>query len=85
MATSLTIRSLRRYVSAMVSHTFHVTLLEHPEGVSVSCPELPGCHSQGANTEEALENIHDAIVGYLEVYGDPRLRCEVREMTVCAE
>lgn len=65
-----------------MKRTFHVTLLEHAEGVSVSCPELPGCHSQGANMEEALENIRDAIQGYLDLYGQPALRCEVREMEV---
>jgi predicted RNase H-like HicB family nuclease len=59
---------------------FHVTLLEHPDGVSVSCPELPGCHSQGATMEEALENIRDAIQGYLELYGEPELHCEIREL-----
>ncbi|HEY3763179.1 MAG TPA: type II toxin-antitoxin system HicB family antitoxin [Verrucomicrobiae bacterium] len=63
---------------------FHVTLLEHPEGVLVSCPELPGCHSQGATVNEALENIHDAIQGYLELYGAPELQCEIREMEVAA-
>jgi len=63
---------------------FHVTLLEHSEGVSVSCPELPGCHSQGATIAEALDNIHDAIQGYLEIYGEPDLRCEIREMEVGA-
>ena len=61
---------------------FHVTLLQHDEGVSVSCPELPGCHSQGASVAEALVNIRDAIQGYLELYGQPALRCEVREMEV---
>ena len=61
---------------------YHVTLLQHEEGVSVSCPELPGCHSQGATVEEALENIPDAIEGYLELYGEPAVRCEVREMEV---
>ena len=65
-----------------MKRTFHVALLEHAEGVSVSCPELPGCHSQGANMEEALENIRDAIHGYLELYGEPTLRCEMREMEV---
>ena len=57
-----------------------MTLLEHEEGVSVSCPELPGCHSQGANVEEALENIEDAIRGYID--GEPKTRCEIREMEV---
>lgn len=57
-------------------------LLEHEEGFSVSCPELPGCHSQGATVDEALENILDAIQGYLELYGDPEVRCEVRELEV---
>ncbi len=61
---------------------FHVTLLAHKEGVSVSCPELPGCHSQGATVEEALENIRDAIQGYLELYGKPEVICEVRELEV---
>ena len=61
---------------------FHVTLLEHEEGVSVSCPELPGCHSQGATVEEALANIEDAIRGYIDLYGEPETRCEIREMEV---
>ena len=61
---------------------FHVTLLQHAEGVSVSCPELPGCHSQGPTIDEALENIRDAIQGYLELYGEPEVRCEVRELEV---
>ena len=37
------------------------------EGYSVSCPGLPGCWSQGATEEEALENIRAAIREYLEV------------------
>lgn len=61
---------------------FYVTLLTHTDGVSISCPELPGCHSQGANAEEALENIADAIHGYLELYGEPETHCEIREMEV---
>ena len=65
-----------------MKRNLHVTLLEHEDGVSVSCPELPGCHSQGKTIPEALENIRDAIAGYLELYGAPTLRCEVREMEI---
>lgn len=32
----------------------------------VSCPALPGCHSQGKTREEALENIKEAIRGCIE-------------------
>ena len=45
---------------------FHVTLLEHSEGVSVSCPELPGCQSQGDTFEEIMANIREAAELYLE-------------------
>ncbi len=30
-----------------------------------SCPTLPGCHSQGRTRQEALDNIREAIRGYL--------------------
>jgi predicted RNase H-like HicB family nuclease len=33
----------------------------------VSCPAIPGCHSQGASREEALANIREAIALCLEV------------------
>lgn len=31
----------------------------------VECPSLPGCISQGSTKEEALENIKEAIRGYV--------------------
>ncbi|MBI3661658.1 MAG: type II toxin-antitoxin system HicB family antitoxin [Acidobacteria bacterium] len=34
-------------------------------GYIVSCPALPGCHSQGETREAALANIRDAIEGVL--------------------
>lgn len=45
---------------------FKVALFHSDEGVAVCVPSLPGCWSQGATTEEALENIADAIREYLE-------------------
>jgi predicted RNase H-like HicB family nuclease len=49
------------------TRTFKVALIESWEGFSVSCPDLPGCHSQGDDEDEALENIKDAIKDYVEV------------------
>jgi len=46
---------------------YHIKLIQSEEGWSVSCPALPGCHSQGATREEALENIKIAIREWLEV------------------
>ena len=31
------------------------------------CPELPGCASQGRTREEALQNVREAIEGWLDV------------------
>jgi len=48
-----------------------VTLEEAGEGgYIVSCPALPGCHSQGDTAVEALENISEAIVGCLESFSE---------------
>jgi predicted RNase H-like HicB family nuclease len=44
---------------------YKIALLETEEGFSVSVPGLPGCWSQGATEQEALENIRDAIQAYL--------------------
>jgi len=43
-------------------------LIEQDEGRAfvVQCPVLPGCISQGKSHNEALENIRDAIKGYLK-------------------
>lgn len=43
-------------------------LIEQDEdGIFVTeCPSLPGCVSQGKTRKEAIENIQDAIRGYLE-------------------
>ncbi|GBE17787.1 MAG TPA: type II toxin-antitoxin system HicB family antitoxin [Euryarchaeota archaeon] len=47
---------------------FKVILEEDKEmgGYVVSCPALPGCHSQGDTKKEALKNIKEAIQACLE-------------------
>ena len=58
--------------------TYPVALRKTDEGYSVSCPGLPGCCSQGATREEALENIRSAIEEYLsveqEIFSDPEIQ-----------
>jgi predicted RNase H-like HicB family nuclease len=49
---------------------YKVVLQKSEEGYAVNCPGLPGCWSQGATEEEALENIKDAISEYLDVVTD---------------
>jgi len=58
--------------------TYPIALRKTDEGYSVSCPGLPGCWSQGATREEALENIRSAIEEYLaagqEIFSDPEIQ-----------
>ena len=46
---------------------YRIRLIETDEGWSVSCLDLPGCHSQGGNRAEAIEAIREAIGLWLEV------------------
>lgn len=39
----------------------------------VSCPAIPGCHTQGESVEEALENVKEAITGCLESLAEERI------------
>lgn len=55
------------FLATIPSMNYRVTLFQSDEGWAVSCPDLPGCHSQGATREEALENIKEAIRLWLEV------------------
>lgn len=61
---------------------YRIAIHQSDEGYSVSVPGLPGCWSQGATEDEALENIKDAIREYVAVV-DEQLRGEdVREIEV---
>jgi len=63
-----------------VSYT--VSLLKTDEGFSVWVPGLPGCASQGATEAEALDNIRDAIEGYLAVAEELTAGAEKREVVL---
>lgn len=54
----------------------YTVILEPQEegGYTITVPALPGCISEGDTVEEALENIKDAIAGYiasLRKHGEP--------------
>ena len=49
---------------------YRVVLEKSEEGFAVSAPGLPGCHSEGATEQEALDNIAHAIREYLEVVAE---------------
>jgi len=63
---------------------YKIALRETDDGYSVSVPGLPGCWSQGATEEEALQNIQDAIQEYLAVRDDLLEGAEVREVEVAS-
>jgi predicted RNase H-like HicB family nuclease len=51
-----------------MTHLNYTVILEHQaEGeFYVSCPVLPGCHSEGDTLDEALVNIKEAVEAYVE-------------------
>ena len=53
---------------------YRVLIEPDEDGYVAEVPSLPGCISQGETRQEALENIREAIAGYLEsleAHGDP--------------
>ncbi|MGA2903441.1 MAG: type II toxin-antitoxin system HicB family antitoxin [Candidatus Korobacteraceae bacterium] len=61
---------------------YRVALQRSEEGFAVSCPGLPGCWSQGATEQEALDNIRDAIREYLDAVTELTRGKDVREVEV---
>ncbi len=61
---------------------YRVVLQSSEEGFAVSCPGLPGCWSQGATEQEALENIRVAIREYLEAVTELTRGKDIREVEV---
>lgn len=61
---------------------YKIALRKTDEGYSVSVPGLPGCWSQGATEQEALESIAHAIREYLAARDDLLEGATVREVEV---
>ena len=61
---------------------YRVVLERSDEGIAVSVPGLPGCHSQGADESEALAMIADAIREYLGVLDEEYAGAETRFVEV---
>lgn len=61
---------------------YRVALHHSEEGYSVSVPGLPGCHSQGATEEEAIQNIKAAIADYLAVVDESLYGSITRDVDV---
>jgi predicted RNase H-like HicB family nuclease len=58
-------------------------------GYIVHCPALKGCWSQGDTIEEALQNIKEAIAGYLKTLNERAIlnfkiqsKAQIREVAV---
>jgi antitoxin HicB len=71
------------------TYKFAITLKQDEDGyIVVSCPALPGCHSQGRTEQEAISNIKEAIRGYIasmKQHGEPIPGIiEIREVEVAA-
>lgn len=46
---------------------YRIWIEQDEDGAFVAaCPSLPGCVSQGRSRKEALDNIQEAIEGYLQ-------------------
>jgi len=66
---------------------FLITLERDESGMIVAeCPSIPGCVSQGATDQEAMENIREAIAACLEARAEAGLplTIAVREIEVTA-
>ena len=59
-----------------------IALHKSDEGYSVSVPGLPGCWSQGATEQEAVDSVRDAIRDYLPIVEEQLRGEETREIEV---
>lgn len=63
-------------------YTLHAIIEKTEMGYAVHCPELRGCWSQGRTKQEAIENIKDAILTYLDSLEEVLRKKEVHELQI---
>ena len=61
---------------------YSVIIHKSKYGYDVHAPALPGCHSQGDTEKEALVNIKDAILTYLEMERGELKDSKVKEVEI---
>ncbi len=55
----------------MDGREYRVKIWQDEDGAFIAeCLDLDGCHTYGATRDEAVANIKDAIVAYLDAFGD---------------
>ena len=55
----------------MSDREYRVKVWQDEDGVFiVECMDLDGCHAHGATHDDALANIREAIVAYLDAFAD---------------
>ena len=59
---------------------FLIQIHKSEYGYDVSCPSLPGCHSQGKTEKEAIENVRNGIQEYLAAL--PALKSDEKVMMI---
>ncbi len=64
----------------LINLIYRNTLFSKDEnGYYVSCPDLPGCHSQGDTYEDARSNIQEAVELYLETMTPEEIRSSLNK------
>ena len=66
----------------MRNYKLSVIIEMDKDGCYAYCPELQGCYTQGNSYEEVLDNIRDAIEGYLYVRSELLAGKEIREIDI---
>ncbi|MDR1191894.1 MAG: type II toxin-antitoxin system HicB family antitoxin [Verrucomicrobiales bacterium] len=65
---------------------YPIVVIENEEGFAAGCPALPGCWTQGATHQEAVDNIREAISLWLEVEEEDLLNeCQSAGVTYLRE